>query len=675
MAPAPQDSNLSSTVVISAGTTFELPVQVYPGCLLCWSFKTEGGDISFQVDYKPDAESPAAAVQSDPDDESVDRSTAVPPSVAVAGARVPSDETTIAGMLRVAKSGTYTLKFDNGYSYFASKTLDYTVHLEEPLGGFGGPRAASDQPNVVFVLGGPGAGKGTQCAKLAKEFGFLHVSAGDLLRAERADPKSAHGSLINTYIKEGKIVPVAITVGLLWRAIRASGRRFVLVDGFPRNRDNLDGWNAQIGERAHVVCALSFDCPDDVLTARLLGRGQGRDDDNAEAIRKRLATFHNETEPILRIFEAQKKLVRIDGNRALQLVSQDLHSKLEERLKTPLPAADDFFLAIPRNSKPPLAVLGTMSIGGVSHLGEQEARQILREYVHAGRDVVDTARMFGKGDTERVLGRVLKDFPGVRVCSKVNPFAGLGGNLSPASVAAQVGESLAALRVDCLDVLYLHAPDPATPIEQTLEACDALHRRGKFRELGLCNFPSWQVAHCHHVCAARGWVLPTVYQGMYSAVNRDVEAELVPCLRALGIRFYAANPLAGGLLTAGRYLESGDEVGAAVPESDRFGVNQQGLFRDRYWKSSFFAAVAPVDAVCRQFNVPVQDAALRWLAHHSALRASKGDGVVLGVSTVAHLSENLTSLATRGPLPLPVLVALEKAWTQVRGDCPRYFRA
>merc|ERR1712217_693846 len=98
------------------------------------------------------------------------------------------------------------------------------------------------KPNVVFVLGGPGAGKGTQCANLVRDFGVVHLSAGDLLRAER-NSGSKDAELINNYIKEGKIVPVEITVGLIKRAMMkemAQNEKFTfIIDGFPRNYDNL----------------------------------------------------------------------------------------------------------------------------------------------------------------------------------------------------------------------------------------------------------------------------------------------------------------------------------------------------------------------------------------------------------------------------------------------------
>lgn len=100
------------------------------------------------------------------------------------------------------------------------------------------------KPRVVFVLGGPGAGKGTQCAKLVDEFGFVHLSAGDLLRRER-DSGSEKAELIKSYIKEGQIVPVAITVGLIKSEMQTQmkdGKFVFVIDGFPRNYDNLTGW-------------------------------------------------------------------------------------------------------------------------------------------------------------------------------------------------------------------------------------------------------------------------------------------------------------------------------------------------------------------------------------------------------------------------------------------------
>ncbi|KAF9428475.1 hypothetical protein BGZ94_002266 [Podila epigama] len=98
-------------------------------------------------------------------------------------------------------------------------------------------KEALKDTTVIFVLGGPGAGKGTQCANLVRDFGFVHLSAGDLLRAEQERPGSQYGELIKTYIKEGKIVPMEVTIALLENEMLASGQTRFLIDGFPRKMD------------------------------------------------------------------------------------------------------------------------------------------------------------------------------------------------------------------------------------------------------------------------------------------------------------------------------------------------------------------------------------------------------------------------------------------------------
>ena len=97
---------------------------------------------------------------------------------------------------------------------------------------------------MLFILGPPGTGKGTQCGKLVKEKGFIHLSAGDLLREEKDKKDSPDGKIIENCIKEGKIVPVKVTVTLLWKAIEKNvleKKNIFLVDGFPRNKDNVTG--------------------------------------------------------------------------------------------------------------------------------------------------------------------------------------------------------------------------------------------------------------------------------------------------------------------------------------------------------------------------------------------------------------------------------------------------
>lgn len=150
-----------------------------------------------------------------------------------------------------------------------------------------------------------------------------------------------------------------------------------------------------------------------------------------------------------------------------------------------------------------------------------------------------------------------------------------------------------------------------------------------------------------------------------------MEGELLPALRSLGIRFYAINPLAGGVLTS----HFADEARSKVKVGRYPDAAEQGalLNKQKYFKPSYLEAVAGLSIACKHFGLSVQDASLRWLAHHSGLRTTRDDGIVLGASKVTQLRENIQSVRRTGPLPLPLVVAFEEAWDECRVDCPPYF--
>ncbi|KAL7985112.1 hypothetical protein Chor_003682 [Crotalus horridus] len=184
------------------------------------------------------------------------------------------------------------------------------------------------KPVVVFVLGGPGAGKGTQCARIVEKYGYTHLSAGDLLRDERKRPGSQYGELIENYIKDGKIVPVQITISLLKRAMDEtmaanSQRNKFLIDGFPRNEDNLQGWNKTMDEKVDVSFVLFFDCDNEICINRCLERGKssGRSDDNRESLEKRLHTYLESTKPIIDLYETKGKVRKVDASKSVDEVA------------------------------------------------------------------------------------------------------------------------------------------------------------------------------------------------------------------------------------------------------------------------------------------------------------------------------------------------------------------
>lgn len=180
--------------------------------------------------------------------------------------------------------------------------------------------------NVMFVLGGPGAGKGTQCQRIEKTFGYVHLSAGDLLRAERQKTDSKCRDEIEAHIKNGSIVPVAITCSLLHQAMEKSQKSKFLIDGFPRNKDNLDGWNEAMNSVAVVQKVLFFKCSEKVCVERCLERGKtsGRADDNEESLKKRIKTYTESTMSIIEHYRKQNLVAEINADQTEDEVFADV---------------------------------------------------------------------------------------------------------------------------------------------------------------------------------------------------------------------------------------------------------------------------------------------------------------------------------------------------------------
>ena len=306
-------------------------------------------------------------------------------------------------------------------------------------------------------------------------------------------------------------------------------------------------------------------------------------------------------------------------------------------------------------------VLGTMTFG--ESVFAPEVGEFLNAFLDAGYEELDTAYVYNDGVCETLLGDALASLDrSYRIATKVNPR--ITGRLDAEAAYLQLNESLKRLRLPCVDTLYLHFPDPATPVESVLSACGEMYSQGKFKELGLSNFPAWMVADVYYLCEKNGWVKPTVYEGIYNPLTRKAETELNACLDRFGMRFYAYNPLAGGLLT-GRYGSY-----EAAPEDGRF--THRPNYQKRYWKKSYFDAVDVIKTAAEENGVSMIDAVYRWLAYHSMLKGERGDAILIGASKLSHLRQNMASLQA-GPLPEAVVAAFEQAWQLCRADSPEYF--
>jgi len=306
-------------------------------------------------------------------------------------------------------------------------------------------------------------------------------------------------------------------------------------------------------------------------------------------------------------------------------------------------------------------ILGTMTFG--ESVFQPQVGEFVKAFLDAGYDELDTAYVYNDGNCERMLGEVLPklDRP-FRIATKVNPR--ISGKLDAAAAYKQVNESLERMRLKMVDTVFLHFPDPATPVESVLSAMAELHDQGKYKELGLSNFPAWMVADVWHICDKNGWVKPTVFEGVYNPLTRKAETELNACLNYFGLRFYAYNPMCGGLLT-GRYGRFED-----APTDGRF--THRPNYQGRYWKKSFFEAVDVIKAAAEKGGITSIEATYRWMAYHSMLNGDRGDAILIGASRLNHLLQNMAAVEA-GPLPEDMAAAFETAWMITKGDSPEYF--
>ena len=239
---------------------------------------------------------------------------------------------------------TNVVSASSSYSSSSNEAMtDITKGLTDR--SFGGIPYVMSNPTsryqVVFVLGGPGAGKGTQCDRLIENYPdqVHHFSVGELLRNAEGPQKE----MIDSYLVAGKIVPVEVSLGLLEQAMgkavgseKARGSTVCLVDGFPRNFDNLEGWENLMSECSDVLSVFLFECPVEELERRILSRGEtsGRSDDNVESARKRFTTFEKDTMPVVQSLEENDvNVVRIKGDRPLDQVWKATEESMNDIIK------------------------------------------------------------------------------------------------------------------------------------------------------------------------------------------------------------------------------------------------------------------------------------------------------------------------------------------------------
>ena len=304
---------------------------------------------------------------------------------------------------------------------------------------------------------------------------------------------------------------------------------------------------------------------------------------------------------------------------------------------------------------------GTMTLG--KPLDQAGTDEVIDRCFDAGINFFDTANMYNAGVAETLLGNALKGRRDkVVLASKV--FYKVGDapdqqGLSRKAILRAIEESLERLQTDYLDVYYMHAPDHAVPVEESLETMDSLVRQGKVRYLASSNYAGWEVVEMLWLAKEHGWHAPYVSQPMYNLLARGIEQEYLPMCRQFGISTVVYNPLAGGLLTG----KHNQEVFTA---GTRFDNNR--LYQDRYWHTQDFHAVERLRAIACLAGRSLISLSLNWLQHHAAV-----DVIILGASSLAQLNDDLVA-AAEGALPEEIVKACEQVWQDLRGPLPVYNR-
>jgi aryl-alcohol dehydrogenase-like predicted oxidoreductase len=257
--------------------------------------------------------------------------------------------------------------------------------------------------------------------------------------------------------------------------------------------------------------------------------------------------------------------------------------------------------------------MGTMTFGGVggfkatgsSDLGE--AREQIDLCLDAGVNLIDTANVYSQGEAETIIGQALggKRPSEVLIASKVRMKIGQGPNdegLSRYHVIREVERSLARLRTDVIDILYLHEWDGMTPLEETLGALGTLVQQGKIRYAGVSNFSGWHLMKALAVAEARGLPRPVTQQIHYTLEAREAEYELAQIAVAEGVGILVWSPLAGGLLS-GKY-------GPDQPSARQQAGWSEPPIRDvdRLWR-----IVAVLKEIAGARGVSAAQVALAWL--------------------------------------------------------------
>jgi aryl-alcohol dehydrogenase-like predicted oxidoreductase len=276
--------------------------------------------------------------------------------------------------------------------------------------------------------------------------------------------------------------------------------------------------------------------------------------------------------------------------------------------------------------------LGTMSFGGDADAAAAAA--MYKAARDAGINFVDTANQYAEGRSEEILGGLMQGHRedlvlATKCANPTGPDRNARG-LSRRHITRAAEDSLRRLRTDRVDVFYLHQPDAATPLEESLRALEDLVRAGKILYPAISNHSAWQTQRALDHQEAQGWARLQVIQPMYNLVKRQAEVEILPMAAANGIAVVPYSPAGGGLLS-GKY-ERKDKTATG-----RLVANPK--YRDRYGEAWMHETAAKFAAFCAARGVDPMSMAVAWTGSHPAITAP-----IIGARSVEQLRASLDAV-------------------------------
>eukprot|EP01084_Bolivina_argentea_P162332 282519_1 len=342
-------------------------------------------------------------------------------------------------------------------------------------------------------------------------------------------------------------------------------------------------------------------------------------------------------------------------------------------------ASDEKQMDMKEERQRPTLVLGTMTFG--NQVKEADVPPLINEFISRGHVHLDTAYIYTSEPYLSATRPSNKDcvdsISKALISTKLAPNYKVNDvkkGLSYEGIKEQIDISLKRLNVQSIDILYLHWPDsdPTHPIEETLKACNELFKAGKFKRFGLSNFPAWKVADIWHICNKNNYICPQIYQGNYNPLCRQVEKELIPCLRRFNMNFYAYCILCGGILSGKHSFSDKKNVKESRFASDNWIGNSQANW---FWKESYFKGIDIIkEAVNKVYgkDINLVEIVIRWMCCHSKLD-KKNDGILIGTSKLKYLKKNLDFAENAKPLNDEVVKAFDNAWKISKKEPRNYF--